>query len=133
MSDKIKVIPCSGMGKVYGLVAREAAFKVVNELCPDISVTECLAYIVTGDEEAKKKIEGHKCITLDGCPLMCSAKSTEAFGGIVMEKYRVIDAFRQHKGAKPGTATELTEEGWTITDELAQKISERVQILSEEE
>ena len=27
---KFKVIPCSGMGKVYGLVARESALTVVK-------------------------------------------------------------------------------------------------------
>jgi len=112
MSDKIKVIPCSGMGKVYGLVARESALKVIQELCPNESSTVCLAYIVTGDSEAKELIEGQKCITLDGCPAMCAAKNVELAGGVVMEKVRVIDSFRKHKGTKPGTATELAEDGW---------------------
>ncbi len=67
MFDKITVIPCSGMGKVYGLVARESVLKVVQELCPNESNTVCLAYIVSGEQEAKELIEGEKCITLDGC------------------------------------------------------------------
>jgi uncharacterized metal-binding protein len=132
MSEKIKVIPCSGMGKVYGLVARECALKVVQELCPSESSTVCLAYIVTGDQEAKELIEGQKCITLDGCPSMCSAKNAELAGGIIEEKVRVIDFFRKHKGAQAGTATELTEEGWQITDEIAGEIAEKVKLLSQE-
>lgn len=132
MSETIKVIPCSGMGKVYGLVARESVLKVVQELCPKEASTVCLAYIVTGDQEAKGLIDGEKCITLDGCPLMCAAKNAELAGGVVTEKIKVIDSFRKHKGAKPGTATELTEEGWQIVDEIAGEIAEKVKLLSRE-
>jgi len=132
MSDTIKVIPCSGMGKVYGLVARESVLKVVQELCPKESSTVCLAYIVTGDQEAKELIEGEKCITLDGCPKMCAAKNAELAGGIVTDKVRVIDSFKKHKGAKAGTATELTEEGWMIVDEIAGEIAEKIKILNRE-
>lgn len=132
MSNKVKVIPCSGMGKVYGLVARESVLRVVKELCPEQADTVCLAYIVTGDEEARKLIEGEKCITLDGCPAMCAAQNAELAGGIIEERLRVIDAFRKHKGIKPGTATELTEEGWQIVDELAGEISEKVKELNKE-
>lgn len=132
MSEKIKVIPCSGMGKVYGLVGRESVLKVVKELCPDKADTVCLAYIVTGDDEANELIKGKKCITLDGCPAMCSAKSVELAGGDIIEKRRVLDTFRKHKGAKPGTATELTEEGWSIVDEIADEIAEKVNAFSKE-
>ena len=133
MPEKIKVIPCSGMGKVYGLVGRESVLKAVTELCPDKAKTECLAYLVTGDDDAKALVKGQKCITLDGCPAMCAAKSVELAGGDTREKMRVIDAFRRHKGAKPGTATELTEEGWDIVDDIAGDIANKVNELSKED
>jgi len=132
MPDKIKVIPCSGMGKVYGLVGRESVLKAVTELCPEKAETECLAYLVTGDDDAKALVKGRKCITLDGCTAMCAAKSVELAGGDVREKMKVIDVFRKHKGAKPGTATELTEEGWNIVDEIADGIKNKVNDLSRE-
>jgi len=131
MPDKVLVIPCSGMGKVYGLIGRESALKTVKD-CPDEAKAMCLAYIVTGDEEIKDKIQGKRCITLDGCPAMCAAKSVELAGGIIEEKRRIVDTFRKHKGAKPGTATELTEEGWLIADEIAGEISDRVRELYKE-
>jgi uncharacterized metal-binding protein len=132
MSDKIKVISCSGIGKVYGLVGRESVLKAVTELCPDKAETECLAYIVTGDDEAKELVKGKKCITLDGCTAMCAAKSVELAGGDVREKMKVIDTFRRHRGAKPGTATELTEEGWHIVDDIADDIAKKINDLSRE-
>ena len=131
MSNKVKVIPCSGMGKVYGLIAREVALQSAQK-CPNDAGTVCLAYIVTGDEEAKTLIEGKKCITIDGCPAMCAAKNAEIAGGLVQDKVRVVDAFRRHKGAKPGTATELTNEGWEIVDEITEEIVTKVKEINKE-
>ena len=132
MSEKIMIIPCSGMGKAYGLVGRESTLRVVRELCPDEACTICLAYLVTGDEDASVHIRGRRCITLDGCPTMCAAKSVTLAGGDVRKKMKVIDAFKRHKGAKPGTATELTEEGWLISDEIADEIAAAVLALKAE-
>jgi uncharacterized metal-binding protein len=132
MSKKIKVIPCSGIGKVYGLIARESVLKTTQQLCPEDAETMCLAYIETGDKESREAIEGKTCITMDGCPTMCSKKNVELAGGIVKESYRVVDAFRQHKGAKPGTATELSPEGWQIADELADEMAVKVKKLASE-
>ncbi len=132
MSKKIKVIPCSGMGKVFGLAAREAALKAVDELVPDEAETLCLAYVMTGDEAAKDKIEGYDCITLDGCPALCAAKSAAICGGIVKEEYRVVDAFKKHRGIKAGGATTLTEDGWMVVDEIAAQIADKVKELGKE-
>jgi len=43
MHNKVKVIPCSGIGKVFGLMSREAALKTVLEFCPEKSETVCIA------------------------------------------------------------------------------------------
>jgi len=123
--SKVKVIACSGIGKAMGLMAREAALQVTDKLSPDTTETVCLAHIVTGDAEAAKKVEGCTCITVDGCPAMCAAKSVEQAGGSVKAKYRVIDEMRNHKGVDAGTGTALTEDGWQIVDELAGRISEK--------
>src|SRR5574344_446977 len=96
--NKVKIIPCSGMGKAFGLIARESTLQTIKK-CP---------------QDAKKLVEGQKCITIDGCPAMCSAKNVEMAGGIIEEKIRVVDVFRNHRGVNAGSATELTEDGWGI-------------------
>jgi len=123
--NKVKVIPCSGMGKVFGLIARESTLQAVKNN-PNDSETVCLAYIVTGDKEAKQLIEGQNCITIDGCPAMCAAKNAEIAGGIVQEKIRVVDVFKNHRGANAGTATELTNEGWQIVDEIVEDVTAKL-------
>lgn len=123
--SKIKVIPCSGIGKVHGAIAREAAFEVVrqvNEICEVV----CLAHIVTGDDDAKEKIKDTKCITIDGCPALCAATNVKLAGGKIEESIRVIDEMKKHRGSKPGTATVLTDDGWNMVDNMASDICGRL-------
>lgn len=127
--EKIPVIPCSGIGKVFGLMAREAALEITEELRPDCTETVCLAYLVMGDREAVSRVAGKPCITIDGCPAHCAAKSVEQAGGILAAKYKSVDVMRKHRGADPGTATSLTEAGWKITEEFAAEISEKVDLI----
>ena len=131
--SKVNVISCSGIGKVHGLLAREMALKIVNEICPEISETECLALIVTGDPEITDRIKQKKCITLDGCPKMCSAKSVAQAGGLIAEEFKVIDALKAYRGVNPGSATALNEEGWKIVDETSDKLAARVREIYGEE
>src|SRR5512135_2660933 len=108
MDKRVIVVPCSGIGKVFGLMAREAVLKTVIELCPEKSETICLAYIVTGDEEVRNIIGGSDCITVDGCPKMCASKNVSIAGGIVIEEVKVLDTVKEHKGKKFGTPTQLS-------------------------
>lgn len=131
--EKIPVIPCSGIGKVFGLMAREAALEITKHLRPHYTETVCLAYLVTGDEAAVSRVAGKPCVTIDGCPAHCAAKSVEQAGGIVAGKYKSVDAMRSHRGTDPGTATSLTEAGWKITEDFAAEICKKVDLIRGEE
>jgi uncharacterized metal-binding protein len=126
MDNKVKVIPCSGIGKVYGLMAREAALKTVLELLPEKSETVCLAYLVTGDQEAVEKIEGFNCITVDGCAKMCASKNVSIAGGIVIEEIKVLDTVKEHRGKSFGSPTQLDTDGDTVISEIAAKIAKKI-------
>lgn len=130
---KVLVIPCSGIGKVHGLIAREVAFQVADELTPEAAETLCLALLVKGEEEALEAVRTRPCITVDGCPKLCSFKNVELAGGTIAHSVRVVDAFKDHKGAEPGTATALEADGWTITCELANGVAAEVAALSARE
>lgn len=126
MDKKVKVIPCSGIGKVFGLMARESALKTVFELCPEKSETVCLACIVTGDKEVKEKIEGSDCITVDGCPKMCASKNVSIAGGKVIEEIKVLDTVKEHKVKQFGSPSQLNVYGEAVISEIAEKISKRI-------
>lgn len=126
MHKKVIVVPCSGIGKVYGLMSREAVLKTVLELCPEKSETVCLAYIVTGDKEVKEKIKGCDCITVDGCPKMCASRNVSIAGGIVIEEIKVLDTVKEHKGKNFGSPTQLNVDGESVISKIATKIARKI-------
>ncbi len=121
--NAVLVIPCSGIGKVHGLMSREATYLVTDELAPGQTDTLCLALLVKRDSEAVAEVQSHACITIDGCAKACAEKNVAIAGGRVAKAVQVVEAFKNHRTAKPGNATALTEEGWTITREIAASVA----------
>jgi uncharacterized metal-binding protein len=120
----VLVIPCSGVGKVHGLISREAVYHVVDKLMPGRAETVCLALVVAGDAETRQKVQTIPCVTLDGCPRLCALKNVELSGGKIAKSIRVYDTMKRHRGANFGTATTLGDEGWTVVEELAAEVVE---------
>ncbi len=120
--EKVLVVPCSGIGKVHGLISREAVYHVTDRLLPGQADTVCLALLVTGDPETRQKVRQIPCITLDGCPKLCANKNVELSGGKIAQGIRVYEAMKRHRGANFGTATSLSEEGWAVVEELADEV-----------
>ena len=118
------VVPCSGIGKVHGLISSEAAYHVTDRLLPSQADTVCLALLVTGDGETRQKVQETPCITLDGCPKLCAYRNVELSGGKIAKGIRVYDAMKRHRGANFGTATALSEEGWAVVEELAAEVAQ---------
>jgi uncharacterized metal-binding protein len=126
-TTKRLVIPCSGIGKVHGLISREAVYHVTDKLLPGQADTVCLALLVTGDAETKQKVQETPCITLDGCPKLCAFKNVELSGGKIAKSIRVYDVMKRHRGANFGTATALSQEGWAAVEELATEVAQVAQ------
>ncbi len=120
---EVLVVPCSGIGKVHGLISREAAIQVTDHLLPQRADTVCLALLVTGDSETQAKVQHIPCITLDGCAKLCAHKNVELSGGKIIQAIRVYDMMKRHRGEKFGTATALSDAGWTVVDELAAEVA----------
>ena len=133
MSDKVMVVPCSGIGKVMGLLARETALQVTSRIAPDLTQTACLGHLVTGEADATAKVSGLPCLTVDGCTAYCAAVSVAAVGGIIREKYLILDEMRLHRGKNAGDASNLTADGWMMVDSLAEKIAINARSIAKEE
>ena len=136
MKDKtnkkpVLVIPCSGIGKVHGLLSREAAYLVTDEIAPEQTDTMCLALLVKGDSEALDAVRSQVCIAIDGCPKACAEKNVKIAGGNLTEIIKVTETLKERPGAKPGTPTELTDEGWVIARAIATTVADTAVRLSE--
>jgi uncharacterized metal-binding protein len=126
MIGHVLVVPCSGIGKVHGLISREAVYHVTERLLPEQADTVCLALLVTGDPETRQKVQQTPCITLDGCPKLCALKNVELSGGTVAKGIRVYDVMKRRRGTNFGTATALSAEGWAVVEELAGEVAQVV-------
>ncbi|MCW3979125.1 MAG: putative zinc-binding protein [Candidatus Bathyarchaeota archaeon] len=124
--NAILVIPCSGIGKPFGTIGRDATFRVVDELRRGEADTNCLSLIVMGDEGAIRQIRGSRCIAVDGCPLECARKNIEIAGGRIAAHFRVMDLLRENRGLKPRRVTFLDEDGSRLSEILAEKIAVKV-------
>lgn len=125
-AERVLVIPCSGVGKVHGLLSREAAYLVTDELAVGDTDVVCLALLVKGDDETVARVQEGPCITIDGCGKACAQKNVELAGGGAAGALQVGKFLSGHRGAQPGTGSELTEEGWAICREIAEAAADRV-------
>ena len=109
MKEKVLVVPCSGIGKSLGSVAREGAYVVTEDLCPEKTKLLPLALIVLGENETRAELSSAKAITIDGCVRACAAKVVEGAGGTVAHGLQVLDVCRRHPDLKPSGISELDE------------------------
>ncbi len=80
-SRKVMIVPCSGIGKTFGSVSREAAYYIVEDLRPEATQLMPLAMLVLGDESSRAATQDNPAITIDGCKLACAAKMVRQTGG----------------------------------------------------
>ncbi len=114
MSEKMKkvvVLPCSGIGKVYGAVARETVFELTGRVRPGVAVTTCLSLLVIEDPDAIKLVTDNPVITIDGCVKSCAHKCVEAQGVKPARSCQAIEFHKAHKELKPDGIAELDENG----------------------
>ncbi len=122
----VVIVPCSGIGKSYGTVTREAAYAVVEDLCPETTHIVPLSLLVLGDEQAQEAVRGAEVITLDGCKLACATVNVGQAGGQVAREFTVLDCYRRHKQFKPQGISELNEGGMLLAQALAQEVAQAV-------
>jgi uncharacterized metal-binding protein len=128
---KVWIVPCSGIGKTYGSVARESAFIVTEDLRPETTRIMALSRLVPDDSDVRPEIRQADSITIDGCKLACAAKVVAETGGRVAHALQVLDVYREHRELKPAGIAELNEGGKRLAAVLAQEVAELVDTLEE--
>jgi uncharacterized metal-binding protein len=123
---KVVIVPCSGIGKTYGTVSREAAYGVTEDLRPGETQLVALSLLVLGDETARAAVAESPAITIDGCKLACATKMVQESGGTVAQEYAVLDVYRRYKPFKPQGIAELNEGGQKLAGVMAEEIAAAV-------
>jgi len=122
MKQKISIIPCSGIGKSYGSVAREAAYRLTEDFCPERTRVVPLALLVLGGEQARSELGDAEAITIDGCKHACAAKVVAESGGTVAHAVDVPEVFRRNRDFKPSGIADLDENGQKLAKAVADEI-----------
>lgn len=132
MKEKVLLVPCSGIGKSLGSVAREGAYVVTEELRPKKTKLLPLALVVLGEDETRAELSSAEAITIDGCVRACAAKVVEGAGGMVAHGLQVLDVCRRHPDLKPSGIAELNENGHKLAQVLAEEIKGLVDTMTQE-
>jgi uncharacterized metal-binding protein len=122
--ETVVIVPCSGIGKPFGSVSREAAYDLCEELRPGSTRLVALAKLVLGEPGARELVARHPAVTIDGCKQMCAAKMVKQSGGTVEHEVSVLDVFRRHKHLKPEGIAELNQAGRDLARVLAQEVAD---------
>lgn len=121
-SPKVVIVPCSGIGKSYGTVSREAAYQVTQDDREQQTVLVPLALLVMGDEQSSPQLAKNQAITIDGCKLACATKMVKQSGGQVAQDFAVLDVYRRYREYKPQGIGDLNEGGTKLSNALAREI-----------
>jgi uncharacterized metal-binding protein len=122
-TQKVVIVPCSGIGKTYGSVSREAAYDVTEDLRPGQTQLVPLALLVLGDEASRSAVAACPAVTIDGCKLACAAKMVQQSGGTIAQEFAVLDVYRRYKNLKPQGIAELNEGGQKLAHALAEEVA----------
>jgi len=136
MSDerlRVVIVPCSGIGKSFGSVSREAAYELCETLRPDATRLIALSKLVLGDNAARETVARCPAVTIDGCKQMCAAKMVKQSGGTVVREATVFDAYRRHKELKPEGIAELNDQGMKLARAIAEELAATVDGVSRPE
>jgi uncharacterized metal-binding protein len=123
-NGRVLIVPCSGIGKTYGTVGREAAYILAEELRPDSAEIVALSLLVMGDEELQGRVQASPVVAVDGCKLACASKMVAESGGRVTYEANVLDTFRRHRTLRPKGVSQLTPEGQELAHQLAEELAE---------
>src|SRR5512146_2238598 len=122
-TTNVMIVPCSGIGKTFGTVSREAAYQITEGPRPASTQLMPLALLVLGDEASRTATQENPAITIDGCKLACAAKMVRQTGGNIAQEIAVLDVYRRHKDLRPDGIAGLNEPGIKLAQALAEDVA----------
>ena len=126
MEDKkVAIVACTGMGKALGTIARQVAYRVVDELRPGKTVLICIPSLTAGVGEYKTLLQKYPAVILDGCVERCASKITTKNRGLIRAKVFCPQMIAKY-GLKPMSRTDLGEEGEKLVVKVADDVAAMV-------
>jgi len=122
---KVAVIPCAGMDKALGSVARACAFKVVENLRPDKAVLVCIPPLIAGVKPYSEMVKAYPSIPIDGCVERCATKIAVKNGARIKARILIPESVQKYK-LKPKSASDIGPDGERLAEKLAEEIAAEI-------
>lgn len=122
---KVAIVACTGMGKSLGTVARQVAYKVVEDLRPEKTVLICIPSLAANVGEYKNHLRDYPSIILDGCVERCATKIISENNGSIKGKLFLPQLLKKY-GLKPASRTEIGSEGEQLVTKIAEEVATMV-------
>lgn len=127
---KVCVMPCSGMGKALGSVAREVGFILAEDMRPGKTFLVCIPSLTAGVEKHSQMIKTNSVIVIDGCAERCSTKIAAKAGAKIKGRFFLPQSIRKHR-LKPEKRDNIGGEGKKLAKKIAEDVAESIDKLSE--
>jgi len=118
------VVPCSGIGKAFGAVSREATHLLTEGRHSNDYRTICLPLLMTEDTEAKQVIHDSEVYTIDGCPAKCASTLVKHVGGKPVMEIMVPKVLAVNKDHKPDTVLDIGDGGRLLCQDIMKIVLE---------
>jgi uncharacterized metal-binding protein len=127
---QVAIVACTGMGKSLGTVARQVAYKVVEDLRPEKTVLICIPSLAANVGEYKNHLRDYPSIILDGCVERCATKIISENNGSIKGKLFLPQLLKKY-GLKPASRTEIGSEGEQLVTKIAEEVATMVDKLTQ--
>ena len=118
------VVPCSGIGKAFGAVSREATHLLTEDTHSNDYRTICLPILMTEDAETKQVIQDSKVYVIDGCPARCASVLVKNAGGKPVMEIVVPKVLAINKNHKPDTVLDIGDGGRLLCQDIMKMVLE---------
>lgn len=124
-TQKIGIIACSGEEMPEGLVSRQVALKILNELRPHKTITLCLPLFLAGGESDRSFAKLYPTVAIDGCDLKCAYRATQKYSSRPTAGYVVTD----FTDCGINNLRKLDRKGLEVVDQMAAVIVNNIDAL----
>ena len=119
------VIPCSGIGKAFGTVARESTYLLTDGEHADRFTTICLPLLMADDEESIRLVTESEVYTIDGCPKKCASALVKHAGGHPIMEIMTPKVLAQNRDHKPDSVLDIGNGGKLLATDIVNMIFEK--------
>ena len=130
IEENICILPCNGLDKSLGVIAREVALKIIEKK-PDINLI-CPVLLNNDDKTYDELLHNSKIIIINGCMTRCPTKLIEQRELRPYNQIMIPDMIKKHK-VRPSKGLILNEENFRLAELIADEIIKDLERIGQDE